>query len=69
MLKLGLKDRVVNLFNRFEVTGKLGHPIRQGMYLELLPTPVHNLKATTEWFIDEIFQRNGISAELTTRIK
>jgi NADH dehydrogenase len=64
MIKLGLKDSAVNLFDRFEVTGKPGHLIRQGMYLELLPTPIHNLKATAEWMIDEIFQRYGSSAEL-----
>ncbi len=29
--------------------------IRQGTYLELLPTPIHNFKATTEWLNEEIF--------------
>jgi NADH dehydrogenase FAD-containing subunit len=64
MLKLGLKDSAVNLFERFEVTGKPAHLIRQGTYLELLPTPAHNFKATAEWIIDEIFQRYGSPAEL-----
>lgn len=58
LLKLGLEDSAANLFGRFQVTGKLGHLIRQGTYLELLPTPVHNLKVTAQWFKDEIFQRH-----------
>ncbi|WP_324632946.1 NAD(P)/FAD-dependent oxidoreductase [Phormidium sp. CCY1219] len=57
LLKLGLQDSAAHLFNRFKVTGHLGHLIRQGTYLELLPTPGHNFQVTTEWLIDEIFQR------------
>ncbi|MFB2920953.1 NAD(P)/FAD-dependent oxidoreductase [Aerosakkonema funiforme] len=55
LLKLGIENSVANLFNRYEVTGEIGHLIRQGTYLELLPTPIHDLKITTEWLKDEIF--------------
>lgn len=58
LLKLGLKNGVANLFNEFEITGEIGHLIRQGTYLELLPTPVHNFKATQEWLKQEAFQRH-----------
>ncbi len=40
-----------------------GHFIRQGTYLELLPTPLHDFKATTEWLKDELFEQphsNGV---------
>lgn len=57
LLKLGLENSVANIFNTFEVTGEAGHLIRQGTYLELLPTPIHDFKATTEWLKDEIFER------------
>lgn len=59
LVKLGLGESAANLFNRFEVTGKLGHLIRQATYLELLPTPIHNFKATTEWLVDEVFQHHS----------
>jgi len=58
LMKLGLGESVANLFDRFEVTGKIGHTIREATYLELLPTPVHNFKATTEWLIEEIFHQH-----------
>jgi NADH dehydrogenase len=58
LLKLGLGESVVNLFEKFAVSGQTGHLIRQATYLQLLPTPVHNFKATTEWLVDEIFQRH-----------
>jgi len=57
LLKLGLGESAANLFDRFEIAGRLGHLIRQGTYLELLPTPVHNFKATTEWLTDQLFYR------------
>lgn len=40
MLKLGLRDSAANLFDRYQVSGKAGHSIRQATYLELL-TPLH----------------------------
>jgi NADH dehydrogenase len=58
LLKLGLEESAANIFNHFEVTGELGHLIRQGTYLELLPTPIHDFKATAEWLKDEIFQHH-----------
>lgn len=57
LLKLGLNESVANIFNRIEVGGEVGHLIRQGTYLELLPTPIHDFKATTEWLKDEIIDR------------
>ncbi|MFQ4142751.1 NAD(P)/FAD-dependent oxidoreductase [Chlorogloeopsis sp. ULAP02] len=57
LLKLGLGESAANLFDRIEIAGRLGHIIRQGTYLELLPTPVHNFKATTEWLTDQLFDR------------
>lgn len=58
LLKLGLNDAAANIYDVFEVKGELGHLIRQGTYLELLPTPIHNFKATTEWLDEEIFHRH-----------
>lgn len=55
LLKLGIDNSVANLFDRFQITGEVGHLIRQGTYLELLPTPVHDFKVTTEWIKDQIF--------------
>ncbi len=57
LLKLGLGESAANLGDHFEITGRLGHLIRRGTYLQLLPTPVHNLKISLEWLIDEIFHR------------
>ncbi len=57
LLKLGLNNSVANLFGSIEVAGEAGHLIRQATYLELLPTPIHNFKATTEWFHDEVIER------------
>jgi NADH dehydrogenase FAD-containing subunit len=54
LMKLGLGEGVANIFDRIEVKGKVGNLIRQGAYLELLPTPIHNFKATTEWLTNEI---------------
>ncbi|MGB7441513.1 MAG: NAD(P)/FAD-dependent oxidoreductase [Coleofasciculaceae cyanobacterium] len=56
LLKLGLEEGGANLFEKFVLTGKSAHLIRQGMYLTLLPTPVRNFQATTEWLSEEIFQ-------------
>ncbi len=56
LLKLGLNNSAANIFDTIEVTGEVGHLIRQGAYLELLPTPIHNFKATTEWLKDEVVE-------------
>ncbi|MDZ7959060.1 MAG: NAD(P)/FAD-dependent oxidoreductase [Aulosira sp. DedQUE10] len=58
LLKLGINDAAANLFNVFEVAGETAHLIRQGTYLTLLPTPVHDFKATTEWVDEEIFHQH-----------
>ncbi|VEP14830.1 FAD-dependent pyridine nucleotide-disulfide oxidoreductase [Hyella patelloides LEGE 07179] len=59
LLKLGLGESVANLFDRYQIKGKPGHLIRESTYLTLLPTPIHNFKATTGWLIDEIFEQNS----------
>lgn len=59
LLKLGLGESVASLFDRYQIKGKPGHLIRNSTYLTLLPTPVHNFKATTGWLIDEIFEQNS----------
>lgn len=58
MMKLGLGEGAANIFDRFIVTGQVGHLIREGTYLELLPNSVHNFKATTQWLTDEIFHHH-----------
>ncbi|ABA23180.1 FAD-dependent pyridine nucleotide-disulphide oxidoreductase [Trichormus variabilis ATCC 29413] len=58
LLKLGLNDAAANLFNVFEVVGEPAHLIRQGTYLTLLPTPIHDFQATTEWVDEEIFHHH-----------
>lgn len=68
LLKLGLEDSIANLFNKVEVTGELGHLIRQGAYLELLPTPIHNFKATTEWLREEVFQHHSGGVDKAVKV-
>lgn len=58
LMKLGIDEGVANIFDRVELKGEFGHLIRQATYLELLPKPVYNLKATAEWFADELLQRH-----------
>ena len=55
LMKLGLGYGVANLFDKVKVTGKAGDLIRNATYLEMLPTPLHDFKATTEWLKEEIF--------------
>ncbi len=57
LLKLGLENSVANIFDAIQIEGEAGHLIRQGAYLELLPTPIHNFKATTQWLREEMFDR------------
>ena len=59
LLKLGLGEGVANLFDRYQIKGKPGHLVRNSTYLTLLPTPIHNFKATSSWLIDEIFEQHG----------
>lgn len=55
LMKLGLNNGVANLFDKVQVTGKPGDLIRNATYLEMLPTPLHDFKATTEWLKEETF--------------
>ncbi len=57
LMKLGLANGVANLFDKVQIDGKLGDLIRNATYLELLPTPLHDFKATTEWLEEETFHR------------
>lgn len=57
LMKLGLGNGAANLFDKVRVTGKPGDLIRNATYLEMLPTPLHNFKATTEWLKEETFHR------------
>jgi NADH dehydrogenase len=57
LMKLGLNNGVANLFDKVQITGKPGDLIRNAAYLELLPTPLHDFKATTEWLKEETFHR------------
>jgi NADH dehydrogenase len=59
LLKLGLEVAAANLFERFLIAGQPANLIRQGTYLELLPTPIHNFKATVDWIMDEIFNAHA----------
>lgn len=65
LLKLGVENGVANIYDAVEVKGEVGHLIRQGTYLELLPTPIHNFKATTEWLNEEIFNSNLVNSDVT----
>ena len=49
MLKLGLNDAAADLFDRLLVEGKTAHLLRQGRYLNTLPTPAQDFQATTQW--------------------
>lgn len=69
LLKLGLEESAANLGDSFELTGQMGHLIRQSTYLQLLPTPIHNLKATSKWLKDEIFVRYSQSIQTADVIK
>lgn len=62
LMKLGLGNGVANLFDKMQVKGKPGDLIRNSTYLEMLPTPVHNFKATTDWLTDEIFEHHAPKA-------
>jgi NADH dehydrogenase FAD-containing subunit len=59
LMKLGLGTGVANLFDRYEIVGIVGQKIRQLTYLELLPTAIHNFKATVDWVKDEIFHASA----------
>ncbi|MCF4967349.1 NAD(P)/FAD-dependent oxidoreductase [Nostoc sp. CMAA1605] len=68
LLKLGVNDAAANLFNVFEVTGETAHLIRQGTYLTLLPTPIHDFKAATEWLDEEIFHHHLVPGDVGKKV-
>ncbi|OUL33510.1 NADH dehydrogenase [Nostoc sp. T09] len=68
LLKLGLGAAAANLFNTFEVAGEPAHLIRQGTYLTLLPTPIHDFKATTEWLDEEIFHNHVAPQDVSKKV-
>lgn len=57
LMKLGLGNGVANLFDRVRIEGKAGDLLRNATYLELLPTPLHNFKATGQWLQEETIDR------------
>ncbi|MEL6162989.1 MAG: FAD-dependent oxidoreductase, partial [Cyanobacteria bacterium J06628_3] len=57
LLKTGMGESVAEIYDLFEVKGKAGHLIRQATYLEMLPTPLRNFKATAQWLTESIFQK------------
>jgi NADH dehydrogenase len=56
-MKLGRDEAAADIFSKYKVRGRAGHIIRNLTYLEMLPTPVHNLKITAEWLSDEVLHR------------
>ena len=57
LMKLGIRNGVANLFDKVKINGRTGDAIRNVTYLEMLPTPIHDFNATTEWLSEEIFHR------------
>ena len=57
LMKMGLHESAVEIFDRYEVKGQLGQAIRLATYLELLPTPALNFVNRTQWFTEEILKR------------
>lgn len=58
LMKLGIDSGVANLFDQLEITGKVGALIRSATYLEMLPAPLHDFKATATWLEDRLFDPN-----------
>ena len=48
---------LANIFDQVQIGGAEGALIRDATYLEMLPTPLHNFKATAEWIQESIFNR------------
>lgn len=57
LMKLGLENAAANIFNQVEVDGEMAHLIRQGTYMNILPTPLRDLKLTAKWFREEVYQQ------------
>ena len=56
LVKTGVGEGLADLYNKMIVDGTTGGLIRTAAYLELLPTPLRNFKATLRWLDDEIFR-------------
>ncbi|MEH2361029.1 NAD(P)/FAD-dependent oxidoreductase [Nostoc sp.] len=57
LIKLGLHESAVEIFDHYEIKGHLGHAIRLATYLELMPTPARNFVNRTGWFTEEILKQ------------
>lgn len=57
LMKTGIDNGIAHVFSKLQIKGKPGSLIRDATYLELLPTPGHNLKVTGEWLSDEFLHR------------
>jgi len=72
LMKLGLGNGVANLFDKVQIEGKPGDLIRNVTYLEMLPTPLHNFKATVDWLKNETFyhySRKDLADQLEKDVK
>ena len=56
LVKTGVGEGLADLYNKMIIDGTTGGLIRTAAYLELLPTPLRNFKATLHWLDDEIFR-------------
>jgi demethylphylloquinone reductase len=57
LMKLGTEEGAAEIYDKYEIKGQVGHMVRTLTYLEMLPTFVHNLKATTKWLSDEVLHQ------------
>ncbi|MEH2008426.1 NAD(P)/FAD-dependent oxidoreductase [Nostoc sp.] len=57
LIKLGLHESAVEIFDHYEIKGHLGQAIRLATYLELMPTPARNFVNRTRWFNEEILKQ------------
>ena len=57
LMKMGVGDRAGRSVRSHDHRSSTGGLIRTGTYLELLPTPLRDFKATFQWIDEEIFNR------------
>ncbi|MEH1871408.1 NAD(P)/FAD-dependent oxidoreductase [Nostoc sp.] len=57
LMKLGMHESAVEIFDRYEIKGQLGQAIRLSTYLEFMPTPARNFVNRTGWFAEEILKQ------------
>ncbi len=65
LVKLGIGKGLANIFDRVQIGGVEGALIRHATYLEMLPTPIHNFKATAEWIQESIFNKFSQPASMS----